>query len=133
MSRSHSFANSAIDLTEVAAKYDNATDTLSNICLCADFSGNITSSCITLEQVTDIDFTTNTPLSTCNLVLHTDGDGTYSFKAVAAGNTLCGLTADIDFSASGTSGNVLTSDGDGTFSFQETDTFGAIIYSLALG
>ena len=88
---------------------------------------------LTFEQVTDIDFTTNNPQTTANLVLQSKGNGCYCFADASGSSSLCDLTDNIDFTASQTSGNVLTSDGDGTFSFQETDTFGAIIYSLALG
>lgn len=88
---------------------------------------------LTFEQVTDIDFTTNSPQTTANLNLQSIGNGCYCFQAPTTTTSLCDLTDNIDFTDSCTTGYVLTSDGDGTFSFQETDTFGAIIYSLALG
>lgn len=88
---------------------------------------------LTFEQVTDIDFTTNSPQTTANLSLQSIGNGCYCFQASSTTTSLCNLTDNINFTDSCTTGYVLTSDGDGTFSFQETDTFGAIIYSLALG
>jgi len=82
-----------------------------------------------LDQLSDVDASGNA----LNTVLTSDGCGSYIFQAPSSTTSLCNLTDNIDFTDSCTSGYVLTSDGDGTFSFQETDTFGAIIYSLALG
>lgn len=66
-----------------------------------------------MEAITDLDTTTNSPGSTANLALISDGDGTYSFAAMDLSTNVGGDLGDLDnvTATPGTSGQVLMDNG----------------------
>jgi hypothetical protein len=66
-----------------------------------------------LEDLSDVDSTTNTPQSTADLALLSDGDGTYSFAAMDLSTNVGGDLGDLDnvTAVATTSGQVLMADG----------------------
>jgi len=66
-----------------------------------------------MEAITDLDTTTNSPGSTVNLALQSDGDGTYSFSAMDLSTNVGGDLTDLDnvVTAGHTNGQVLASNG----------------------
>jgi len=66
-----------------------------------------------MEAIVDVDTTTNSPLTTDNLFLKSDGDGTYSFTAADLATNVGGDLGDLDDvnTAGHTSGQVIVSNG----------------------
>jgi hypothetical protein len=66
-----------------------------------------------MEAIADLDTTTNSPESTADLFIRSDGDGTYSFAALDLATNVAGDLGDLDDvnTAGHTSGQVIVSNG----------------------
>ena len=66
-----------------------------------------------MEAIADLDTTTNSPTSTSDLFIRSDGDGTYSFAALDLATNVAGDLGDLDDvnTAGHTSGQVIVSNG----------------------